>query len=216
MMSGNWYCDVSHRRRRDLEAPRPDHDLPEHLRRRVLLRPDRHLRAEHRPVRLVPAIRKATRAARAPSGSRSRRPDRSRATRRPGPTGTSSPATSASPQATWTTPTWPHRGRSSTCRPTSFPQAGGWSCGSRCRSFSGGGTINYGYTDPTKSTTAWGAHLVQQTRSQAVWCGPPGQLDRRGVHDAGRRQHLLVVHRSRSPHGPTRRCPRTARTATTG
>ncbi len=35
----------------------------------------------------------------------------------------------------------------------------------------GGGTINYGYTDPAKSTTAWGAHLVQQTRSQAVWCG---------------------------------------------
>ena len=34
-----------------------------------------------------------------------------------------------------------------------------------------GGTINYGYTDPTKSKSAWGAHLVQQTRSQAVWVG---------------------------------------------
>ena len=34
-----------------------------------------------------------------------------------------------------------------------------------------GGTINYGYTDPAKSKTAWGAHLVQQTRTQAVWVG---------------------------------------------
>ena len=34
-----------------------------------------------------------------------------------------------------------------------------------------GGTINYGYTDAAKSKTAWGAHLVQQTRSQAVWVG---------------------------------------------
>jgi hypothetical protein len=33
------------------------------------------------------------------------------------------------------------------------------------------GSIGYGYTDPTLSTTAWGAHLVQQTRSQAVWVG---------------------------------------------
>ncbi len=36
-----------------------------------------------------------------------------------------------------------------------------------------GGTINYQYTDPAKSTSAWGAHLVQQTRSQAVWVGQP-------------------------------------------
>jgi hypothetical protein len=34
-----------------------------------------------------------------------------------------------------------------------------------------GGTINYGYTDAAKSKSAWGAHLVQQTRSQAVWVG---------------------------------------------
>ena len=34
-----------------------------------------------------------------------------------------------------------------------------------------GGTINYGYTDASKSKTAWGGHLVQQTSSQAVWVG---------------------------------------------
>lgn len=39
------------------------------------------------------------------------------------------------------------------------------------KELSTGGTINYGYTDAAKSKTAWGAHLVQQTRSQAVWVG---------------------------------------------
>ena len=34
-----------------------------------------------------------------------------------------------------------------------------------------GGTINYGYTDASKSKSAWGGHLVQQTSSQAVWVG---------------------------------------------
>jgi hypothetical protein len=34
-----------------------------------------------------------------------------------------------------------------------------------------GGTINYGYTNAADSKSAWGAHLVQQTRSQAVWVG---------------------------------------------
>lgn len=34
-----------------------------------------------------------------------------------------------------------------------------------------GGSIGYGYTDAAKSKTAWGAHLVQQARSQAVWVG---------------------------------------------
>ncbi|MFL5761408.1 MAG: hypothetical protein ACJ789_16930 [Thermomicrobiales bacterium] len=34
-----------------------------------------------------------------------------------------------------------------------------------------GGTIGFDYTDPANSTTAWGGHLVQQTRSQAVWVG---------------------------------------------
>ena len=34
-----------------------------------------------------------------------------------------------------------------------------------------GGTIGFEYTDPAESKTAWGAHLVQQTRSQAVWVG---------------------------------------------
>lgn len=37
----------------------------------------------------------------------------------------------------------------------------------------GGGTIGYQYTDPTRATSAWGTHLVQQTRSQAVWVGQP-------------------------------------------
>jgi hypothetical protein len=36
-----------------------------------------------------------------------------------------------------------------------------------------GGTINFQYTDAAKSTSAWGAHLVQQTRAQAVWVGQP-------------------------------------------
>lgn len=36
-----------------------------------------------------------------------------------------------------------------------------------------GQSINYGYTDPAKATSAWGAHLVQQTASQAVWVGQP-------------------------------------------
>jgi hypothetical protein len=34
-----------------------------------------------------------------------------------------------------------------------------------------GGTVNFEYTDPAQSTSAWGAHLVQETRSQAVWAG---------------------------------------------
>jgi hypothetical protein len=34
-----------------------------------------------------------------------------------------------------------------------------------------GGTINYEYTDAAKSKNVWGGHLVQQTRSQAVWVG---------------------------------------------
>jgi hypothetical protein len=34
-----------------------------------------------------------------------------------------------------------------------------------------GGSIGYGYTDAAKSKTAWGGHLVQQVRSQAVWVG---------------------------------------------
>jgi hypothetical protein len=34
-----------------------------------------------------------------------------------------------------------------------------------------GGNIGYQYTDAAKSKTAWGGHLVQQTRSQAVWVG---------------------------------------------
>jgi hypothetical protein len=34
-----------------------------------------------------------------------------------------------------------------------------------------GGTIGFQYTDPAKSTTAWGAHLVQQCDDRAVWVG---------------------------------------------
>jgi len=36
-----------------------------------------------------------------------------------------------------------------------------------------GGTISYQYTDPARATSAWGALLVQQTQSQAVWVGQP-------------------------------------------
>ena len=70
MMSGNWYCDVSKRRRRDLEPARPDDDLPGGPRRRLLLRPDRDLRAEHRPLRLAAPVRKGRGPGRARSGSR--------------------------------------------------------------------------------------------------------------------------------------------------
>ncbi len=36
-----------------------------------------------------------------------------------------------------------------------------------------GGTVSFEFTDPAQSTSAWGAHLVQETRSQAVWAGHP-------------------------------------------
>jgi len=66
-----------------------------------------------------------------------------------------------------------------------------------------GGTINYGYTDPTKSTTAWGAHLVQQTRSQAVWVG---QKDNSTVEvftmpDAGNTYSSFTVKVATWPNG---------------
>ena len=60
-----------HQRRLHLEAPRPDHDLPELVRGGLLLRPDRHLRAEHRLLRLVPAVRQGRRRSRRlPAGRR--------------------------------------------------------------------------------------------------------------------------------------------------
>ena len=41
----------------------------------------------------------------------------------------------------------------------------------RLSDLAAGGTVGFDFTDPAQSTTAYGGHLVQQTRSQAVWAG---------------------------------------------
>ena len=61
MMSGNWYCDVSTDGGGSWDAAGSDDGLPEYVRWRVLLRPDRHLRPVDRPVRLVPAVQQGRR-----------------------------------------------------------------------------------------------------------------------------------------------------------
>ena len=66
-----------------------------------------------------------------------------------------------------------------------------------------GGTINYGYTDPTKSKSAWGAHLVQQTRSQAVWVGhrDNSTLEVFTMPDAGNTYSSFTVKVATWPNG---------------
>ena len=189
-----------HRRRRELEAARPYDDLPRDLRRRLLLRPGGHLRARLDRFVLVPPVRR-----------RRRRPGGVRIAV------ASSASVRAIPTA-WTYwdfvagdfgyPTQRH-GLPGSCVLHELPlrqhrrlrsgRAAG-RCGSRSRSSQAGGTINFEYTDPAQVDDAWGAHLVQQTRSQAVWAGHPDN-SRWSVHDARRREHLLVLHRP-SPRWP--------------
>ena len=58
MMSGNWYCDVSNDGGANWKRLDPTTIFPEDPRRRLLLRPGRRLRAPHRPLHLVPAVRR--------------------------------------------------------------------------------------------------------------------------------------------------------------
>lgn len=66
-----------------------------------------------------------------------------------------------------------------------------------------GGTIGYGYTDPALSKTAWGAHLVQQTRSQAVWVGhvDNSKLEVFTMPDAGNTYSSFTVNVATWPNG---------------
>ena len=66
-----------------------------------------------------------------------------------------------------------------------------------------GGTINYGYTDPTKSKSAWGAPPVQQTRSQAVWVGHQDNstLEVFTMPDAGNTYSSFTVKVATWPNG---------------
>ncbi len=65
------------------------------------------------------------------------------------------------------------------------------------------GSIGYGYTDPAKSTSAWGAHLVQQTRSQAVWVGQPdnSKLEVFTIPDGGNTYSSFNVNVATWPNG---------------
>ena len=78
-----------------------------------------------------------------------------------------------------------------------------------------GGTIGYGYTDPTKSKNAWGGHLVQQTSSQAVWVGHRDNttIEVYTMPDGGNTYSSFA---SAWPRGRTARTARRARTGTTG
>jgi hypothetical protein len=71
------------------------------------------------------------------------------------------------------------------------------------KELSAGGTINYGYTDAAKSKTAWGAHLVQQTRSQAVWVGHQDNttLEVFTMPDAGNTYSSFTVKVATWPNG---------------
>jgi hypothetical protein len=71
------------------------------------------------------------------------------------------------------------------------------------KELSAGGTINYGYTDAAKSKTAWGGHLVQQTRSQAVWVGHQDNttLEVFTMPDAGNTYSSFTVKVATWPNG---------------
>jgi hypothetical protein len=65
------------------------------------------------------------------------------------------------------------------------------------------GTMGFQYTDPAESTSAWGAHLVQQTRSQAVWVGQPDNstLEVFTMPDAGNTYSSFNVKIATWPNG---------------
>lgn len=66
-----------------------------------------------------------------------------------------------------------------------------------------GGTIGFQYTDAAQSTTAWGGHLVQQTRAQAVWVGQPdnSRLEVFTMPDAGNTYSSFTVPVATWPNG---------------
>ena len=66
-----------------------------------------------------------------------------------------------------------------------------------------GGALNFGYTDPTRSTNAWGGHLVQQCRSRAVWVGhrTNSQLEVYTMPDGGSTYSSFTVDVAAWPNG---------------
>jgi hypothetical protein len=66
-----------------------------------------------------------------------------------------------------------------------------------------GGTVGYDYTDPALGTNAWGAHLVQQCRDQAVWVGHRSntQLEVWTLPDAGTTYSSFTVTIAAWPNG---------------
>lgn len=66
-----------------------------------------------------------------------------------------------------------------------------------------GGSLNFDFTDPARSTNAWGAHLVQQCRDRAVWVGhrSSSQLEVYTLPDAGNTYASFTVDVSAWPNG---------------
>jgi hypothetical protein len=66
-----------------------------------------------------------------------------------------------------------------------------------------GGTIGFEYTDPAQSTNAWGGHLVQATRSSAVWAGHQdnSKLEIFTMPDGGNTYSSFTVPVSAWPNG---------------
>jgi hypothetical protein len=66
-----------------------------------------------------------------------------------------------------------------------------------------GGSLNFDFTDPTRSTNAWGGHLVQQCRSRAVWVGhrSNSQIEVYSLPDAGNTYSSFTVDVAAWPNG---------------
>src|SRR5215210_1541516 len=66
-----------------------------------------------------------------------------------------------------------------------------------------GGTIGFEYTDPAQSASPWGAHLVQQTPSQAIWVGhrDNSTLEVFTMPDAGNTYSSFTVSVATWPNG---------------
>ena len=77
-------------------------------------------------------------------------------------------------------------------------------------------TINYRYTSPGDSAVAWGSNVSQNTGNEVFWGGHVDNSTVRVFSWAERLDQLFLAQRRRGATGPTRRSPRSGRTATTG
>ena len=194
MMSGNWFCDVSNDGGANWKRLDPTTIFPEDLGNGFLLRPGRRLRAPHRPLHLVPAVQ--------------------RGRGRPGAfrIASASSASVKNDPTAWTYwdfvagdfgyPTkdmdYPDLAFSTTFLYVSTDVFG---AGGRIvlriplQEPAGRRDDQLRLHGPDEVEERMGRPPRPANALPGRLGRPPGQHDARGVHDAGRRQHLLVLHR---------------------